>query len=70
MSTTEPDLDRFVPTLPVGNSGASTRIIHKSRKPEAVTMCRGIIIKVEMVKPNDAETNQIQKSTDVGEKHA
>jgi len=58
------------PLLPAGNSSASTRIIHKSRKPEAVTMCREITIELEMVKPNDTETNQIQNSSDVGEKHA
>ena len=48
--------------LPAGNSRAFTYSNYEARRLEVVTICRGIPIEFESVKPDDAETDQFQKS--------
>ena len=49
-------------SLPAGNSRAFTYSNYEARRLEVVTICRGIPIEFELVKPDDAETDQFQKS--------
>ena len=48
--------------LPAGNSRAFTYSNYEARRLEVVTICRGIPIEFESVKPDYAETDQFQKS--------
>ena len=48
--------------LPAGNSRAFTYSNYEDRTLEVVTICRGISIEIETVKPDHAETDRLQKS--------